>query len=81
MKRFLFSAVALAVGLLSASATEAVAGHGGSGHGGHGSMSRSHENHDGHRNSYYEKHGKKFSHGYFYHGRDHRHWSYRGWSK
>ena len=81
MKRFLFSAVTLAVGLLSASSNEVLAGHGGSGHGGHGSMSRSHESHNSHRNSYYKNHGKKFSHGYFYHGRDHRHWSYRGWSK
>jgi hypothetical protein len=85
MKRFLLSAVALVAGLLGATSTEALAGHdghSGSGKGGHGSMQSSHEGHGRQsRNSYYKKHGTKFSHGYFYHGRNHRHWDYRCWSK
>ena len=34
--------------------------------------------HSGH-NGYYKSHGTKFSHGYYYKGKDHRHWKYRTW--
>ncbi len=33
----------------------------------------------GSERNYHTEHGKKFSHGYFYYGKEHSHWSYSCW--
>ena len=76
MKKFLMG-VALAMTALALAATAEAAGPRGN----------SRENsHDGHvssyrgssfRSDYHTRYGTKFSHGYYYSGREHNHWTYR----
>jgi hypothetical protein len=88
MKRFLLGAAVAALVLGLVSRTEA-AGRGGQSHGkspGHSGYSKGH-GHRGHgqgsvSSGYHTRHGHKFSHGYYYRGRDHSHWTHRRyWAK
>ena len=75
MNRFLFGVTALALVILAAGTAQAGGPgrhEGGRGERSHGSPSK---------NSYHFTHGTKFDHGYFYKGKDHKHWSHRCWSK
>jgi opacity protein-like surface antigen len=96
MRRFLLGAAVAALVLGLASRTEA-AGRGGPGHGGghgwsYGQSSYSHgygQRDYGHgagsgsvSKGYHLRYGHKFSHGYYYRGRDHHHWTHRRyWAK
>jgi hypothetical protein len=59
------------------------AGHQAGNHGGqvpnrqqHAGAGGRHDGHPGSERGYHLTHGRQFSHGYFYPGRDHRHWAY-----
>ena len=69
MRRFILSVAAVVLGLALVATAEA--GQKGGGREGRGGERSS--------RSYHERFGTKFSHGYFYKGRDHHQWTHRYW--
>jgi hypothetical protein len=78
MMRFWTGAIAV-VFALALTASAQAGRPGGSGHSGSGSRIYHNQiSHDSHHD-YFLNFGKKLEHGYFYSGRNHRHWSYCYW--